>query len=204
MKHIRSLYDWVLSWAYRKTGQYALALISFTESIFFPIPPDVLLIPLCIGNPKKIFKFAFICTFGSIMGAFFGYFLGYSIWWDDFGNFSFIALKFFEYIPSFNEENFESIKLLYDEYNFLIIFTAGFTPIPFKIFTISAGAFNLNLFMFILASSISRGFRFFLLAILLKIFGESITNFIDKYFNILSLVFTVTLICGFVLIKYII
>jgi len=203
MKYIRSLYDWVLSWAYKKTGHYGLALISFTESIFFPIPPDVLLIPLCIGNPKKIFKFASICTFGSILGASIGYFLGYSIWWDESRNFSLIALKFFEYIPSFNEETFESIKLLYDEYNLLIIFTAGFTPIPFKIFTISAGAFNLNFFMFIFASSISRGARFFLLAVLLKLFGESITNFIDKYFNILSLIFTITLICGFLLLKYI-
>ncbi len=203
MKYIRSLYDWVLSWASKKTGQYALAFISFTESIFFPIPPDVLLIPLCIGNSKKIFKFASICTVGSILGASFGYFIGFSIWWDELGNFSFIALKFFEYIPSFNEEAFEAIKLLYDEYNFLIIFTAGFTPIPFKIFTISSGAFNLNFFMFILASSISRSARFFLLAILLKTFGETVTSFIDKYFNILSLLFTIILICGFLLIKFI-
>ena len=203
MKYIRSVYDRVLSWAYKKTGQYGLALISFTESIFFPIPPDILLIPLCIGNPKKIFKFASICTFSSIMGASLGYFLGNSIWWDESGNFYFIALKFFEYIPGSDEHTFESIKLLYDEYDFLIIFTAGFTPVPFKIFTISAGAFNLNFFMFIFASSISRSAIFFLLATLLRVFGKSITNFIDKYFNILFLVFTITLICGFLLLKYI-
>ena len=203
MKYIRIIYDWVLSWANKKSGQYMLVLISFTESIFFPIPPDVLLIPLCIGNPKKIFKFAFICSFGSILGASLGYFFGHFIWWDQSGNFSLVALKFFEYIPGFSINSFESIKLLYDQHNFLIIFAAGFTPIPFKIFTISAGAFELNFFMFIFASSISRSARFFLLAALLKLFGESITNFIDKYFNILSLIFTITLICGFLLLKYI-
>ena len=137
------------------------------------------------------------------MGASLGYFLGNSIWWNESGNFSFIALKFFEYIPGFDEHTFESLKLLYDEYDFLIIFTAGFTLVPFKIFTISAGAFNLNFFMFMFASSISRSASFFLLATFLKVFGKTITNFIDKYFNILSLVFTITLICGFFLLKYI-
>ncbi len=203
MRYIRFLYDWVLSWANKTSGKYALSLISFTESIFFPIPPDVLLIPLCIGNPKRIFNFALICSLSSIAGASIGYILGNFIWWDETGNFSSIALMFFKYIPNFNIETFESIKLLYDEYNLLIIFSAGFTPIPFKIFTISAGAFDLNFLMFIIASAISRSARFFILAGLIKAFGKTITDFIDKYFNLLSVAFTIILFGSFFVLKFI-
>ena len=201
MKFVRSLYDWVINWANRPSGPIVLLIISFTESIFFPIPPDVLLIPLLIGNKKKIFRFAFICSMGSIFGASIGFILGKSIWWSGAGNFSNIALTFFKYVPSFNVDTFNNLKLLYDEYDFMIIFSAGFTPIPFKIFTISAGAFNLNFPMFILASTISRSARFFLLALIIKLFGDSIKIFIDKYFNLLSIIFTILLIGGFIIIK---
>ena len=201
MRFLRNLYDWVLDLANKSYGVIALFIISFIESIFFPIPPDVLLIPLLIGNKKKIFRFAFICSIGSILGACVGFFLGNVIWWNNKGEFSNIALTFFKYVPSFDINAFNNIKLLYDKYDFMIIFTAGFTPIPFKIFTISAGAFGLNFFMFILASTISRSSRFFLLAWLIKLFGSSITLFIDKYFNILSFIFTFLLITGFIIIK---
>lgn len=203
MRIIKSLYDWVLNWANKPSGPIALAIISFTESIFFPIPPDVLLIPLLIGNSAKAFRFASICSICSILGAFIGYIIGKLIWWNGSGDFSYFALLFFEYIPGFDNEAFNSIKLLYDKYDFMIIFSAGFTPIPFKIFTISAGAFNLNFMMFIIASTISRSTRFFLLAILIRIFGDSITLFIDKYFNILSIVFMILLLGGFMIIKVI-
>ena len=108
---------------------------------------------------------------------------------------------FFNHIPGFSSELFTAIQQKFDLYNFFIVFTAGFTPIPFKIITISAGAFNINFPMFIIASTISRSARFFLVALLIKKFGKLITTFIDKYFNILSIVFTILLIGGFFALK---
>ncbi|OFX20750.1 MAG: cytochrome B [Bacteroidetes bacterium GWA2_31_9] len=202
MKIIRRLYDWVLHWANTPFGGTALFILAFAESSFFPIPPDVLLIALILGARLKAFKFATICTIGSVTGAIAGYSLGYFSWWTQTGEFSSFANFFFNHIPGFTHEIFYSVKEMYDTWDFWIIFTAGFTPIPYKIFTISGGAFQMNLTMFIIASIISRGARFFLVAYLLWKFGKPIQKFIDKYFNILALVFTVLLVGGFVLIKY--
>ena len=107
----------------------------------------------------------------------------------------------FKLIPSFTEQVFLNIQEKYEIYNFLIVFTAGFTPIPFKIVTISAGAFSVNFPMFLLASTVSRSARFFLVALLIRQFGEPITAFIDKYFNVLSIIFTILLIGGFLVLK---
>ncbi len=201
MNLIKQLYNWVLSWAEKPSGPAALGLISTAEASFFPIPPDVLLIPLALGKREKAFKFALICSIGSIIGATIGYGIGQLAWWNTVGSFSNLAQLFFDYIPGFSHEGFEKIKALYDEYNFMIVFTAGFTPIPFKLFTISAGAFNVNFPLFIIASIISRSARFFLVAGLINKYGDPIREFIDKYFNILAIAFTVLLVGGFVLIK---
>ena len=164
MKHIKELYNWVLSWAEKPSGPTALGFISTAEASFFPIPPDVLLIPLALGKREKAYKFALICSIGSIIGATIGYGIGQWAWWTTVGSFSDFAQFFFDHIPGFSHEGFEKIKALYDEYNFMIVFTAGFTPIPFKLFTISAGAFHVNFPLFIFASVISRSTRFFLVA----------------------------------------
>jgi len=199
---IRKLYDWVLHWAETPYGPIFLFILAFAESSFFPIPPDVLLIALALGARKKSLQFAIICSGASILGGLFGYSIGHYLWWEG-SAYSGIAHFFFNNIPGFTEELFMSIQKQYSEYGFLIIFTAGFTPIPYKIFTISAGAFDINLLLFLIASAASRTARFFLVAGLIWKYGESIRMFIDKYFNILSIVFTILLIGGFFLIKYV-
>ena len=199
--YIRRLYDWVLDWSNTKYGVPALFILSLSESSFFPIPPDVLLIALALGTQSKALYFALICSAASVLGAIIGYSIGYFVWWNGVGEYTTVAMFFFNHIPGFSSELFTTIQQKFDLYNFFIVFTAGFTPIPFKIITISAGAFNINFPMFIFASTISRSARFFLVAMLIRKYGRSITAFIDKYFNILSIVFTVLLIGGFFALK---
>ncbi|MCX7611206.1 MAG: DedA family protein [Ignavibacterium sp.] len=202
MKILRKLYDWVLHWAETPYGSIALFLLAFAESSVFPIPPDALLIALVLGATSKAFKFALNCTIASVLGALLGYAIGYYLWWSSPNEFSSVAYFFFDNVPGFSQKAFYDVKQLYDEYNFWIVFTAGFTPIPYKVITISSGAFDISLFIFIVASIISRGARFFLVAFLIWKFGPTIKSFIDKYFNWLAIAFTVLLIGGFVLIKY--
>jgi membrane protein YqaA with SNARE-associated domain len=202
---IKKLYDWVLGLAQKPNGDISLGILSFSEASFFPIPPDVLLIPLCLGNRKKVYFFAFICSCFSIIGAIFGYYIGKLLWWNMPGvEYSYIANMFFEYVPGITIDGFNRIQTMYDQWNFWIVFTAGFTPIPFKLITISAGTFNINFIMFFVASVISRSARFFIVASLIKVFGDPIKEFIEKYFNLLAIAFTILLIGGFIFIKYII
>ena len=202
MSFVRKIYDWVLGWADRPSGPKALAGISFAEASFFPIPPDVLLIPLALGNKERAMYLGILCSASSVLGAALGYGIGLWIWWDKPGEFSMFAKFFFDNIPGFDRVAFSNIKNLYDQYNFMIIFTAGFTPIPFKLFTISAGAFSIQFPLFILAGTVSRSARFLLVAYLIKRFGEPIRAFIDKYFNLLAILFTVLLFGGFFLIAF--
>jgi membrane protein YqaA with SNARE-associated domain len=202
MKLLRNLYDWVLHWSKTPYGPIALFILAFAEASFLPIPPDALLIALVLGLQKKAFKFAAICLFGSVTGALLGYAIGHFLWWTPSNEFTSVAHFFFNNIPSFTEEIFYNIQQLYLKYDFWIIFTAGFTPLPYKVITISSGAFNINILMFVIASIISRGARFFLVAALIWKFGPAIKEFIDKYFNWLAIAFTVLLIGGFVVIKY--
>lgn len=202
MKIIRKLYDWVLHWAETKYGAAALFILAFAESSFFPIPPDALLIALVLGARAKAFKFAAICTTASVIGAMVGYAIGHFLWWTPSNEFTGIATFFFNNVPSFTPEAFFKIQKMYEQYDFWIVFTAGFTPIPYKLITISSGAFSINMVMFLVASVISRGARFFLVAFLIWKYGPQIKIFIDKYFNWLAIAFTVLLIGGFVAIKY--
>lgn len=204
MKWIKQIYDWVLNWEKSPYSMHALFLLAMIESIFFPVPPDVLLIALALGNSFKALKFAAIATVGSVVGAAIGFAIGHYSWLTSTGEFTAFANFFFNNIPGFSHELYYKIKELFELWNFWIIFTAGFTPIPYKVFTITAGVFDINFFMFILASIISRAGRFFLVAFLIWKFGPTIKEFIDKYFNILALGFTVLLIGGFVAIKYLI
>lgn len=193
MNIIKKTYNWVLTWADSKWGGVALFIFAFAESSFFPIPPDVLLIALCLGAPKRSFRYAAICTAGSVAGAMAGYALGFYLWQGMHDCF----------IPSiFSQEGFDAVAATYNKWNFWAVFTAGFTPIPYKIFTIAGGVCNINFGMFVLASIISRGLRFFLIAGLIWKFGAPIKVFIDKYFNILAVIFTILLIGSFVLVKY--
>jgi len=204
MNQLRKLYDWVLHWADTKYGMPALFILAFAESSFFPIPPDVLLIALAIGNRSKAFRFALVCSIGSIIGGIAGYSIGHFAWWSGKNVYSSLALFFFDHVPGFSVDIFQKIRSQYELNNILIVFTAGFTPIPYKIITITAGAFNINFPMFLLASSVSRTARFFLVSLLIWKFGEPITTFIDKYFNLLTIIFTILLVGGFLVMKLLI
>ena len=199
---IRRAYDWVLHWADTRWGVLALFLLAIAESSFFPVPPDVLLIACCLGLPSRSFRYAFICTAGSVIGGAVGYYIGHFAWLADGSDFTGFANFFFDNIPGFTREVYAQIGEFYEKWNFWVVFTGGFTPIPYKVITITAGVFNINFLIFLIASIVSRGARFFLVAFLIWKMGPSIKNFIDKYFNWLALAFTVLLIGGFVIIKY--
>lgn len=202
MNWVRKLYDWVLHWAETPSGPIALFLLAFAEASFFPIPPDPLLIALVLGAQQKAFKFALNCAIASVLGAVLGYLIGYLAWWSGPAEFSPLAHFFFENVPGFTIDRFHVVQSLYEDWNFWVVFTAGFTPLPYKVFTISGGAFDINFPMFIFASIVSRSARFFLVAALIWKFGPEIKEFIDKYFNWLAIAFTVLLVGGFILIKY--
>ena len=201
MSYLRNLYNWVLKWADSKYGPLALGLMALAEASFFPITTDVLLIALCLGSQNKSFNFGLICSIGSILGAIVGYAIGSFLWWSTPNTFTPLANFFFDIIPGFSNDVFYSIKSQYEQWNFWIIFTAGFTPIPFKIFTITAGAFDINFILFLIASTVSRSARFFIVCGLIWKYGKPIEKFIDKYFNILALAFTILLFGGFLLAK---
>lgn len=190
---LRRLYDWVLRWAETPYGSWALFILAFCESSFFPIPPDVLLIALAVSIPLKSFRYAAICSLGSVLGGCLGYLIGWQ----------FMAVIGDRIIDFYGMENkYEYIEILYRQYDAWAIAIAGFTPIPYKVFTISGGAFKINFLVFFIASAISRTARFFIVAGLIYVFGPRIKAFIETYFNILSIVFTVLLIAGFIAIKY--
>jgi membrane protein YqaA with SNARE-associated domain len=194
MKWVRSLYDWVIGWAQTPYGVIALFLLAFAEASFFPIPPDVLLIALCVGHRERAFWFALVCTAGSVLGGIFGYLIGWGIWHS-------VDQLFFTYVPGFSEEVFNKVGGYYDTYNFWIVFVAAFTPIPYKVITIAAGVFGINFVMFLIASTVGRAARMFLVAGLLYLYGEPIRNFIDKYFNILTVLLIAGIIGGFVFLR---
>jgi membrane protein YqaA with SNARE-associated domain len=185
------LYNWVLSWAHTPYAVPALFLLAFSESSFFPIPPDVLIIALAISLPKRGFYYAFVSSVGSVLGGAFGYLIGlYFMEAVGYNIISFYGLT----------DSFLHIQQLYRQYDAIAVGIAGFTPIPYKVFTIAAGAFEINFWVFILASLVSRSLRFFLLGGIIYFYGDGIREFIDRYFNILTIIFAVFLVLGFVLI----
>jgi membrane protein YqaA with SNARE-associated domain len=192
----RRTYDWVLSWAHSKHSTVALFILSFTESSFFPVPPDVLQIALTLERRDRAWFYAAVSTIASVLGGAFGYLLGTLAW-------EALDQVFYDYIPGFTPELFEKVKAWYQEHDFLIIFTAAFTPIPYKVFTVTGGVTGVFFPMFLVASAVGRGARFFLVAGLLWWFGPPMKKFIEKYFNLLTILFVLAVIAGFVVIKWI-
>lgn len=190
---LRRLYDWVMSFAHSKHSMWALFILAFAESSFFPIPPDVLLIALCVALPSRSFWFALICSLGSVLGGMFGYLIGYGLY-ESVGKWIIATLHY--------EVYFAKVGELYAGNAFWAILAAAFTPIPYKVFTIAAGVWKINFFTLVFASIIGRSARFFAVAVLLYFFGPKIKDFIEKYFNILSVVFFLLLLGGFIAIKY--
>ena len=203
MNWLRRLYDWVLSWASSPYAVPVLFTVSFVESSFFPIPADPLLIALILGLRKRAFYYAFICTAGSVFGGIFGYFVGSFLWCTETMEFSSIATFFFTYIPGFTEQLFYNIQAQYESYNFVVIFTAAFTPIPYKVFSISAGAFDINFLTFVVASILGRGLRFYGITVVLWYFGRPVKKIIDKYFNLLAILLLLISIISYIIIVYI-
>ena len=190
---LRRAYDWVLGWADHRYGGLALLLLAFVESSVFPIPPDVLLMALALGKPGAAFRFALICSVGSVAGGLAGYLIGWLLM-DSLGR---------PIIELYNAQAaYAEVEQRFVEYGGWAVAIAGFTPIPYKVFTIAAGATQLSLSSFVLASVVSRSARFFLISGLIYYYGPTIKVFIDKYFNILTIVFTVLVLLGFVLLGW--
>ena len=248
----RRLYDWVLHWADTPYGGPALFVMSFAESSFFPVPPDVLLAPLVLGNRRKWLRYALACSVASILGGMLGYAIGAFLWMQ-------VGAFFHDHVPGFDRDvvvtadgrelsglvdpaavrvelplmhaeveypagfvaadgtrqeltagqvvevrvrPFSKTAGLYSTYSFWIVFIAGFTPLPYKVITITAGVFGINFPVFLIASAVSRSARFFLVAGLIGICGERIKPLIDRYFNWLCIAFVLLLVGGFYVFKY--
>jgi membrane protein YqaA with SNARE-associated domain len=188
---IGGLVDWVVSWAQSPAGATALFVIAFAESSFFPVPPDILLITMAVIRPEMAFKLALICSAGSVIGGMFGYLIGWA------GGRPLLH-------KLFSEAKIETVRRAFEKYEVWAIGVAGFTPIPYKVFTLSAGTFEIPFKPFAIVSALSRSARFFLVAGAIYFWGESVKHLIEKYFNWFSLVFMLLLIGGFVLVKYVV
>lgn len=190
---LRKLYNWVMQLAEHRHAQWALFGVSFAESSFFPLPPDVMMIPMILAERLKAWRYAIIATVGSVLGGLFGYYIGAAFYET-------IGIKIVEFYGLNDKLDvfFDNYKL----YGAIIVFVAGFTPIPYKVFTIASGVVGLNLPVFLAASAVSRGARFLLVAGLLYFLGAPIRAFIEKYLGILTILFTLLLIGGFVAIKF--
>ena len=193
MNFLKRTYNWTLEKAQHKNAKWYLSLISFAESSFFPIPPDILLIPMALASKANALFYAFICTLFSVLGGILGYAIGYYF----YNSVGIYIVDFYHLENSFNI--FESY---YKEFGILIVLGAGITPFPYKFITIASGVFGLNIFLFIIVSIIGRGLRFYLIAILLYFFGEKIKLIIDKYFNILTIVFFILLVGSVFIIRF--
>ncbi len=194
---IRRLYDWVNSWAETRYGTPALFAISFAESSFFPIPPDVLQIALSVSKPRRSFYYAAVSAVASVLGGVAGWFIGYGLW-------TMVGPFFYEYVPGVNPKNIEYVGGLYREHAFWSIFAAAFTPIPFKVFTLAAGVFHqyVSLQTLILASALGRSARFFLVASAIYFFGPEVRKFLEKRLELMTLLLFALVVLGFVVIKY--
>jgi membrane protein YqaA with SNARE-associated domain len=193
---VRRLYDWVLHWAYTPYAIPALFLLSFAESSFFPIPPDVLLIALCIGKVSGSYRYALWCSIASVLGGIAGYGIGMFAWEQ-------VRDWFYTYVPGVDADSVGKVSALYEQHNFWIVFIAAFTPIPYKVITILAGVCAINFWMFVIASVIGRSARFFLVAWLIRRYGPGIKDFIERRFGLVTIVGTALLIGGFLAIKYV-
>ncbi|MBE6449451.1 MAG: DedA family protein [Alphaproteobacteria bacterium] len=193
-KLIKSMYNWAMTISAKSNAVWALVIISFIESSFFPIPPDIFLIPLILAQRQKAFQLALYCTVASVLGGFLGYGIGFAL--DEIALTP--LLTDWHLIDAFNR-----FKDWYHQFGAWIVFIAGLTPFPYKVVTIASGAVELNLFVFAIASIISRGMRFFLIAWLLYKWGKPMKDYIEKNLGWLSVLFVILLIGSFLLIKFI-
>lgn len=190
---LRKLYDWVMGLAAHRNATAVLGTVSFIESSVFPIPPDAFLIPMVLANRAKAWWYALVCTVTSVLGGLLGYAIG-ALLYDTLGS---ALLNFYGY-----QAHFEEFATNYNKDGALYVFGAGLTPFPYKVITIASGATQLALPVFIAASVVARGLRFFVVAGLLYYFGPPIKTFIEKYLGILTVLFFLLVVAGFVVAKY--
>lgn len=190
---LRRLYDWTMSLARARHAERALFGVSFVESSFFPIPPDVLMVPMVISRPQRWMRIAAICTVASVLGAFLGYVIGLFLY-ETLGRH---VLAFYG-----KEDAFDQITGWYNSWGAWAILFGAITPFPYKVLTIFSGATGLNFAIFTLYSIIGRGFRFFLVSLLLRLYGEPVRTFIEKYLGLLFTLFCVLLVSGFYAVKF--
>ncbi|NMG38300.1 DedA family protein [Chelativorans sp. ZYF759] len=190
---LRRLYDWTMSLARTRHAERALAGVSFVESSFFPIPPDVLLIPMVLSDRAKWLRYALICTIASVAGAMVGYLIG-AMLYDTIGQ---RILAFYH-----AEDAFARLQEWYEVWGGWGVLFAAVTPFPYKVLTIFSGFAGLDLFTFVLVSVVGRGLRFFLVSWLLFLIGEPVRHFVEKHLNLLFVLFMVLLIGGFVAFAY--
>jgi len=192
---LRRLYNWTLNLAGHRRAMPALAAVSFIESSVFPIPPDVLLIPMILADRTRAFRIAFICTVASVLGGMLGYAIGLFLF-EEVGR---PMLEFYGY-----GAKFEVFQAKYNDWGAWAVFIAGVTPFPYKVITILSGVTSLDIFIFTIASVAARGLRFYIVATLLWKFGEPIRDFIETYLGLLFALFCILLIGGFVAIKFLV
>ena len=191
---LRRLYDWVMGLAAHRNATWVLAAVAFIESSVFPIPPDAMLIPMALADRRKAWLYAMVATVASVLGGIVGYLIGYFLY-DTVGQ---AILEFYGKM-----DKFESFTAKYNEYGAAIVFFAGLTPFPYKVITIASGVTKMAVPVFIAASVVSRGLRFFLVCGLLYWFGPPIKDFIEKYLGWLTLIFGILLVGGFIAIRYV-
>jgi membrane protein YqaA with SNARE-associated domain len=190
---LRKLYYWTLHWAATPYALPAMVLLSFAESSFFPVPPDVLLIALCFCTPRRWAVLAAWCTAASVVGGMLGYFIGWGLW----GSVGLPIVQMYH-----GEAVVETVRAWYEAYGFFGVLVAAVTPIPYKVFTIASGMMSFDLGQFVLASVIGRATRFFLVAGLIRVFGARIKPFMERHFELAASLLVVLAILGFAAIKY--
>ncbi len=190
---LQRLYQRVLALAASRNAPWWLAAVSFAESSFFPIPPDALLVPMCLARPERAWRLALLCTVASVLGGVLGYYIGYAL----FEVLATPLLRFYHY-----EAAFERFKQTYAEWGLWVILVKGVTPIPYKIVTIASGAASFNFGVFLAASVVTRGARFFLVAGLLRAFGDPVRDFIERRLTLVTTMMAAGIVLGFVVLKY--
>ena len=191
---IKAVYNWTIKLSATRYALWALAIVAFAESSFFPIPPDILLIPLIIAKPKNAYLIAFIAMVASVFGGGLGYYIGLKL----YETVGIIIINFYH-----AQQLFLDFQTQFNKYGAAAVLFAGVTPFPYKIITISSGIAGMPIYQFFIFSVIARGARFFIIAILLRLYGEPIRNFIERHLNLLFIAFMVLLVLGFLLIKVI-
>nr|CRH07173.1 Conserved membrane protein of unknown function [Candidatus Magnetococcus massalia] len=195
MRIIHGIYDWTMRWAVSPSAVPALFAVALAESSFFPIPPDLLLMAMSLAEPMKSFFYAFICTIGSVIGGAIGYLIGF-LAWDYIGE---PIIQFYGKMDAYQE-----LAGMFDTHGAWIVAIAGFTPLPYKLFTITAGALHADFMVFMVMSLLARGARFFMVAALLRWGGERLRSLVERHLDLLTLIIAVVVIGMVVVLKWIV